>query len=178
MIESDLNVGHVEGGCLCGAIRYRIRTVFDVVYCHCRACRRRTGAPVALSVVVPKDAFDLLEGRPSSFRSSDMRKSHFCGTCGTPLYFVEDRGPYVSVSHGSLDDPKRVEPKRINGLPGNYRGFASTMTCHPSRMVGFLTPIVANCAVHQLQTMNHSLAAIHTFSVGTSFACRITSSER
>jgi hypothetical protein len=101
----------IEGGCLCGAIRHRIDRIFDVVYCHCRKCRRRTGGPVFLSVVVRKETFSLLKGEPKSFRSSEVGTSHFCGTCGSPLFFVEDGGPYVSVAHGSLDDPESVKPR-------------------------------------------------------------------
>jgi hypothetical protein len=26
-------------------------------------------------------------------------------------YFVEERGPYISVSHGSLDEPEQLMPK-------------------------------------------------------------------
>jgi hypothetical protein len=100
-----------EGGCLCGAVRYRIQSIFDVVYCHCTKCRHRSGAPVSLSVVVPKSAFELVKGAPTSYSSSDVGASHFCSTCGVPLYFVENEGPYVSVSHGSLDEPERVRPR-------------------------------------------------------------------
>lgn len=100
-----------QGGCLCGTIRYRILDIFDVVYCHCKTCRHRSGGPVTLSVVVPKGAFELLKGSPSAFRASDVGASHFCGTCGTPLYFAEDHGPYISVSHGSIDESERVMPK-------------------------------------------------------------------
>ena len=35
------------GGCLCGAIRYRITGApVEALYCHCRMCRRAHGAPV------------------------------------------------------------------------------------------------------------------------------------
>ena len=36
-----------EGGCYCGAIRYRIEgEPLHVNYCHCRMCQRLSGAPV------------------------------------------------------------------------------------------------------------------------------------
>ena len=101
---------HLEGGCLCGTVRYKIADVFDVVYCHCNRCRRRTGAPVFIFVVVLKADFELLEGQPTAYRSSERGVSHFCGVCGSSLYFVEDDGPYVSVAHGGLDDPASLEP--------------------------------------------------------------------
>jgi hypothetical protein len=100
-----------NGGCCCGAVRYRVERIFDVAYCHCAQCRKRSGAPVYLSVVVPKDAFHLIQGDPVAYRSSDAGVGYFCGTCGTNLYFVEAGGSFVSVGHGTLDDPERVEPK-------------------------------------------------------------------
>jgi hypothetical protein len=57
--------GPFGGGCLCGAIRYEIDWVFDVIYCHCNQCRRINGAPVLLSAQVPGNAFLLTEGSPS-----------------------------------------------------------------------------------------------------------------
>jgi hypothetical protein len=102
---------HLEGGCLCGAIRYRVQDIFDVVYCHCSRCRRRSGAPVSLSLVVSKAAFEVTKGHPATFSTSEIGVSHFCPACGSPLFFAEAAGPYVSVSHGSLDTPDQVKPK-------------------------------------------------------------------
>ena len=44
------------------------------------------------------------------FKSSELVERGFCRDCGTPLFFryvVKDR---ISVSIGSLDDPRRVKP--------------------------------------------------------------------
>lgn len=46
-----------EGGCLCGAVRYRITgEPKSVGYCHCRMCQRAAGAPVVAWATVPADA--------------------------------------------------------------------------------------------------------------------------
>ncbi|HEX6636422.1 MAG TPA: hypothetical protein VF033_02095 [Steroidobacteraceae bacterium] len=38
----------LEGGCACGAVRYRLASApFDAGYCHCEVCRRSSGAPVS-----------------------------------------------------------------------------------------------------------------------------------
>jgi len=41
-------MGHsIEGGCQCGAVRYRaIEIPLARTLCHCRSCRRASGAPL------------------------------------------------------------------------------------------------------------------------------------
>ena len=47
-----------EGGCLCGALRYRLDAApLDIGYCHCSMCRRSTGAPVLAWACIPAAAF-------------------------------------------------------------------------------------------------------------------------
>jgi hypothetical protein len=111
--------GPFTGGCLCGAVRYEVDRVFDVIYCHCNQCRRSSGAPVLLTAQVSGDAFRLTKGSPSEYRTSDSGRSFFCGTCGAGLYgeyappnhpLVRD-GRYFSVRVGTFDDPEEVRPQ-------------------------------------------------------------------
>ena len=46
----------LEGGCTCGAVRYRMtsRPMF-VHCCHCRWCQRETGASFALNAMIEAD---------------------------------------------------------------------------------------------------------------------------
>lgn len=46
--------GFHEGGCLCGAVRYRTEglPVFTIV-CHCRACQHRTGSAFGIGAYFP-----------------------------------------------------------------------------------------------------------------------------
>ena len=55
----------VGGGCACGAIRYE-STAEPIVmlHCHCRDCQRASGGPFTSFVVVPAEAFKLLQGSP------------------------------------------------------------------------------------------------------------------
>ena len=42
----------LEGGCDCGAVRYRIETAPMFVHCcHCRWCQRESGASFALNAI-------------------------------------------------------------------------------------------------------------------------------
>ena len=111
--------GPFTGGCICGAIRYEVDRIFDVIYCHCNQCRRSSGAPVLLTAGVSAEAFRLTKGSPRDYRTSDTGHSFFCATCGSGLYgeyfapnhaFATD-GRYYSVRVGTFDDPERVQPQ-------------------------------------------------------------------
>ena len=77
----------LTGGCLCGAVRYEIGAVFDVIYCHCIQCRKRTGAPVNCTLAIAGDAFRLTGGKPRAYRTSPQGLNYFCERCGSQLYF-------------------------------------------------------------------------------------------
>jgi hypothetical protein len=81
-------------------------------YCHCRMCRRATGAPVSAGVSFRRAGFRLTKGQPRRYRSSECAFRHFCGDCGSPLFFESlDAPDDWEVLVGSLDDPAWVEMK-------------------------------------------------------------------
>lgn len=102
----------IEGGCLCGAIRYRAADeVANSMICHCRSCRRAAAAPVVAWITVESDGFSVTRGRPVEFRSSPEVIRTFCGACGTPLtYRHAARASKVDITACSLDDPERFPP--------------------------------------------------------------------
>lgn len=102
-----------NGGCLCGALRYRATAApMRVVICHCGICRRVSGAPMLCFVHFPRNAFAWLNGEPLRYRSSPHAERGFCPRCGSTLTMHEpviaDR---VQVTLGSLDDPAAVRPQ-------------------------------------------------------------------
>jgi hypothetical protein len=102
----------LNGGCLCGKVRYRVTgTRLEALYCHCRMCQRAHGAPVVAWFTVPLDGFTVTSGDPVDYRSSTAALRHFCGSCGTPLTWrATDNPRLVDVSVATLDDPAAVEP--------------------------------------------------------------------
>ncbi|MGD9784555.1 MAG: GFA family protein [Hyphomicrobiaceae bacterium] len=102
---------HVSGGCLCGAIRYRIDgRELGSGACHCRDCQYVSGGAPAYILVIEKSSFSLTQGQPTAFESTadsgNKRKRHFCATCGTPLFAEDSAFPEVmTIKAGSLDDP-------------------------------------------------------------------------
>lgn len=102
----------MEGGCACGAIRYRITHVpADAGFCHCRLCQRTTGAAVVASASVPIDAFEYLQGEPTVYASSAWGERRFCGRCGAQLeYRLSDAPRTVEINYATLDEPSRLRP--------------------------------------------------------------------
>ena len=78
----------VEGGCLCGAVRYRVTgQSLARALCHCHSCRLASGAPSVAWAVFPASQFAIVSGKPNSYRSSPPVVRTFCGNCGTPLTY-------------------------------------------------------------------------------------------
>ena len=116
--------GTMEGGCLCGAVRYEINGEVEVVaHCHCGMCRRSTGAPVVTWAVLPRANFRVTKGSMKIYRSSEKGERMFCADCGTQLVFqTSDNPDKMDVSIGSLDEPERLAPSCHVGVDGRL-GF-------------------------------------------------------
>jgi hypothetical protein len=95
----------LTGGCWCGAVRYALSARPDVVHCHCRTCRRLSGAAFSTWASVPASAFRLLSGTPTRLRTSHRATRGGCARCGGLLTMLYDGDSDVSVTLGSLDDP-------------------------------------------------------------------------
>lgn len=102
-----------EGGCLCRAIRYKVRgNAYHLSHCHCTLCRRASGAAFVTWFSIPSDGFLLAQGEPVHYRSSPQAVRGFCGNCGTQLTFQRDDTPgEVDVTMCSLDDPEALTPE-------------------------------------------------------------------
>jgi hypothetical protein len=104
---------HHEGGCLCGAIRYRVEGApTDTNVCYCTQCQRQTGAAMPAFAAYPIDRFKLLSGEPTSYRASDQATRQFCVRCGSSLFWRHDRRAELDVFLGTLDNPSAMPPPR------------------------------------------------------------------
>ncbi len=111
--SSSLNAD-AEGGCLCGAVRFRVAAgaIAESGYCHCRTCQRQSGAPVVAWFAVAPGRLQSLKGAPSIYRASARAGREFCPQCGTYLFFREDDPTAtVSINTATLDDPALIPPE-------------------------------------------------------------------
>lgn len=96
-----------KGGCLCGAVRYEAEAEPKwVSHCHCRMCRKQTGALIGTYVGFPAGSVRFTGEAPTRFRSSDDVERSFCPRCGGTIGF--HRVHETSLAAGSLDDPERL----------------------------------------------------------------------
>jgi hypothetical protein len=114
---SETPLLHREGGCLCGAQRYRIdwQAVLTVYCCHCRDCQRESSSAFAISLVLPAEAFVVLRGDPlCALRRADSGReihTYFCAGCGTHLFArFPSRADLVVLKAGTLDDTGGLRP--------------------------------------------------------------------
>jgi len=107
----------LEGGCTCGALRYRMTTKPMFVHCcHCRWCQRETGSAFAINAMIEAERVVVLGGEPevvhTPSKSGKGQKIVRCPRCRVALWSnyagAGDRVRFVRV--GTLDEPDRLPP--------------------------------------------------------------------
>ncbi len=103
-----------KGRCHCGAIVYSFQGgVRHSSVCHCEDCRRCAGSASVAWMAVAADDFAIEQGEPKTYRSSPDAERHFCGACGTGLYYVNENilPGLVDIQIATLDDPEAFPPQ-------------------------------------------------------------------
>jgi hypothetical protein len=108
--ESDSMAEQVNGGCHCGAVRFAMPTAVEHhTLCHCTDCRRHAGAPAVAWAMASMDAV-AITGSPVVYASSEHGRRHFCGACGTGLFYTNEAifPGMIDVQSATLDDPDAI----------------------------------------------------------------------
>lgn len=127
----------MEGGCRCGAVRFRISAapLFTAI-CHCRGCQRMTGGAFSTTVAVPGEGFAVIAGETviGGLRGPQSRHHH-CDACKSWVFTrLEPDMGFVNVRATMLDDPawfvpfvetftEEALPWAIAHAPHSYPGF-------------------------------------------------------
>lgn len=100
-----------SGSCRCGLIGVEARRdPFWVSYCHCRDCRRQTGAPVSVFVGFREDEVTW-QGAPTSWRAGGVTRS-FCASCGSQISYRDEKLPGdIYLYLGFMDHPENYPPR-------------------------------------------------------------------
>ena len=105
-----------EGGCACGAVRYRMNSAPMFVHCcHCHDCQRQSGTAFVLNALIETDRVTLLTGEPQPFEMpTDSGRPHRifrCPQCQTAVW--SEYGGVAKlrfVRLGTLDEPTALQP--------------------------------------------------------------------
>ena len=106
----------LEGGCHCGALRYRVGQAPLMVYnCHCTNCQKIGGGAFSTPVTVLESSFGFTKGEPRTYEfsadSGNKRYGWYCGDCGSRIaHGQQPAGGILSVRGGTFDDTSWIEP--------------------------------------------------------------------
>jgi len=98
------------GSCRCGLIAAESSTApFWTSYCHCRDCRKQTGAPV-MAFVGFKERDLTWHGTPHTWKAQGVERG-FCAHCGSQIGYRDDKLPgEIYLSIGFMDEPENYPP--------------------------------------------------------------------
>jgi len=104
-----------EGGCACGAVRYRLASAPMVVHCcHCLNCQRQTGSAFVVNLLIEADRVEVLAGTPEAVDAprddGSVQRVHRCPDCQVAVFSEYSRPDVLFVRAGTLDDPRAITP--------------------------------------------------------------------
>ena len=106
-----------EGGCACGALRYRLASEPMFVHCcHCLNCQRQTGSAFVINLLIEADRVELLAGEPQPVDAPrdpgapGSQRIFRCPRCQIAVYSEYGRPQVLFVRGGTLDDPRGITP--------------------------------------------------------------------
>jgi hypothetical protein len=104
-----------EGGCSCGAVRYRLTSDPLFVHCcHCLNCQRQTGSAFVINLLIETDRVEVLSGDLRVVEAprddGSAQQIYRCPICQVAVYSHYGHPGVAFVRGGTLDDPSRVVP--------------------------------------------------------------------
>lgn len=112
------NAVQAEGGCLCGAVRFKVAGApIRMAQCHCLDCQRASGTG-HMSNAIFRVADVTLTGDTASFASTsdsgNVLTRHFCSTCGGRVFLYSKARPdMIVMAVGAFDDSSWFEPEIV-----------------------------------------------------------------
>jgi len=104
-----------EGGCACGAIRYRLESDPLFIHCcHCLNCQRQTGSAFVINLIIEAGRVELVAGDPQPVEvprdDGGTQRIFRCPTCQVAVFSEYGRPELRFVRAGTLDRPAGVTP--------------------------------------------------------------------
>lgn len=102
----------MEGGCRCGQVRIRISAPpLLTMACHCAGCQTMSASAFSLSVAIPAEGFEVIQGDPVVGGLHGAAKHMFCPYCMSWMFTrMEGLDWFVNLRATMLDDHSWFEP--------------------------------------------------------------------
>ncbi len=99
-----------EGGCLCGAVRFKVSaSPINVRTCHCRLCQKSMASPYYARALFDAKAV-AIEGPIGRFPSSERLDRIYCTNCGTRIGTIRRDGSALGLAVVLFDDRNAFAP--------------------------------------------------------------------
>ena len=104
-----------EGGCACGALRYRLASEPLFIHCcHCLNCQRQTGSAFVVNLLIEADRVEVLAGRAQPVDAprddGSVQRIFRCPDCQVAIFSEYGRPEVRFVRGGTLDQPTDIAP--------------------------------------------------------------------
>lgn len=110
-------MGKIQGGCLCGAVRYKCAAepVMTAI-CQCDRCQRQSGSAFSVNVGIPKGSLEYTGDLPATYQDKGSSglpvHRRFCAKCGSPIVSEVAATPKLDwLKSGTLDDKSWLQPQ-------------------------------------------------------------------
>ena len=101
----------MEGACLCGQVRFKVRgRPLLTLACHCRGCQRLTASAFGLAALYPVGSLDIIDGQPVIGALHGADRQFFCPYCMSWLYTFPDGLDFIAVRATMLDNARSFRP--------------------------------------------------------------------
>jgi hypothetical protein len=104
-----------EGGCACGALRYRLASEPMFVHCcHCLNCQRQTGSAFVINLLIEADRVQVIAGTAEAVEvprdDGSAQRIYRCPGCQVAVFSEYSRPEVRFVRGGTLDEPTGIAP--------------------------------------------------------------------
>jgi hypothetical protein len=105
----------LEGGCSCGAIRFRLTSEPLIVHCcHCLNCQRQTGSAFVINLLLETESVEILAGRPQAVDAprddGSVQRIFRCPSCQVAVFSEYGWRELRFVRGGTLDEADTATP--------------------------------------------------------------------
>ncbi len=106
----------VNGGCLCGRVKFQVTGPFIAFHvCHCTQCQRSTGSAHASNIFSDRKNIKWLQGEDLVRRfdpdEADMISKAFCTHCGSLVPYISAKSGKLIIPAGGLSEDPGIRPQ-------------------------------------------------------------------